>query len=416
MKFFKTNKFNILFYPYPTEFIYSSICINIGSNNEKDGERGMAHFFEHMIFKGSTKIKKPMETLESLGCYMNASTYYNQTKYYIYGNYSHYKTILKILIYLLLYPSFPKKTFEKEIDVVLEEIRLSENNFENLLWFSTMKDLYKDHDIPYSKRVIGERKDIQKFTKEKLLSFIREQYYKNTFYLTICGKFKEKEIKTYLENILKEPLTSYTPVYKKIETTCSIPFFSSRKKPTIQFIKKKEIHKNISFMIFRFTSFYNKNIDIMSLLLIIIGDSFSSFLFQLLREKHGLTYTQGSSNCYFMNHGFIYLYFHSDINNTKKIIELIWNSLQKMNIKEKDLVIAKEIYKNTYYRKKENLLDWTDTMEEHWTFQKKIPTLSSIDKITLHDIQTLFKNVFRKDNLYMYSIGNYKKIPILNIS
>ena len=57
MKFFKTDKFNILLYPYPTEFIYSSISINIGSNNEKDGERGLAHFFEHMIFKGSTKIK-----------------------------------------------------------------------------------------------------------------------------------------------------------------------------------------------------------------------------------------------------------------------------------------------------------------------------------------------------------------------
>jgi len=72
-----------------------------------------------MICKGSTKLKKPIETLESLGCYMNASTDYNQTKYYIYGNYKNYKIILKYLIYLLLYPSFPEKTFKNEIGVVL---------------------------------------------------------------------------------------------------------------------------------------------------------------------------------------------------------------------------------------------------------------------------------------------------------
>lgn len=415
MKFFKTDKFNILFYPYPSEFIYSSITINIGSNNEKDGERGMAHFFEHMIFKGSTKIKKPIEILESLGCYMNASTYYNQTKYYIYGHYTHYKIILKILIYLLLYPSFPEKTVKNEIGVILEELRISENSSSDLLWFHTMKDLYKENDIQYSKRVIGEKKDIEQFTKEKLVSFIREQYYKNTFYLTICGKLKENELKKYLEQILKEPLTSYTPLYKKIESQLQIPFFLKKKEPTIQFIKKKGYEQNLTFMIFRFTNFYNTFIDSMNLLLIILGYSHSSFLFQLLREKHGLTYTQSCSDCYFINHGFIYIQFKSDIKNVKKIIELIWNSLKKFKIKEKELQTAKEVYKNKYYRNKENLLDWIDIIEEHWTFNKKIPTLSSIDKITLYNIQTLFKNVFQKNNLYIYSIGNYKKIPTIKI-
>ena len=89
---------------------------------------------------------------------MNASTDYNQTKYYIYGNYKNYKIILKYLIYLLLYPSFPEKTIQNEIGVVLEELRISENSSSNLLWFSMMKDLYKDYDIQYSKPVISKKK------------------------------------------------------------------------------------------------------------------------------------------------------------------------------------------------------------------------------------------------------------------
>lgn len=415
MKFFKTDKFNILLYPYPTEFIYSSISINVGSNNEKDGERGLAHFFEHMIFKGSTKLKKPMETLESLGCYMNASTYYNNTKYYIYGNSKNYKAILKCLIYLLLYPSFPEKTFKNEIGVVLEELRISENSPSDLLWFSIMKDLYKDHDIQYSKPVIGKRTDIEKFTKEKLLSFIRNQYYKNKFYLTICGKFKENQIKKYLKEIVKEPLLSYTPSYRKIETQLNIPFFLSSQKPTIEFIKKKGYEQNLTYMVFRFTDFYSKFIDSMNLLLIIIGHSHSSFLFQLLREKHGLTYTQGCSECYFMNHGFIYIRFKSDLKNVKKIIELIWNSLKKFKIKEKELHTAKEVYTNNCHMEKENLLNWIDRIEEYWIFNKKIPRIDNIKKITVMDLQNLFNKVFIKENLHIFSIGDYKEIPSVKI-
>lgn len=415
MKFFKTDKFNILLCPYPTEFIYSSICIKVGSNNEKDGERGLAHFFEHMIFKGSTKIKKPIETLYSLGCYMNASTYYNDTRYYIYGNYRNYKIILKCLIYLLLYPSFPEKTFRNEIGVVLEELRINENSASESLWFSIMKDLYKDHDIQYSKPVIGKREDIEKFTKDKLLSFIREQYYKNKFYLTICGKFRENDIKKCLNEILKEPLVSYNPLYKKINNKLNIPFFSPNHKPNIEFIKKKGFEQNLTFMIFRFTDFYSKFIDSMNLLLIIIGHSHSSFLFQLLREKNGLTYTQGCSDCYFMNHGFIFIRFKSDLKNVKKIIELIWNSLKKFKIKETELKTAKEIYINNFNREKENLFYWIDKVEEHWIFDKKIPRIENIKNIGTKDLQNLFEKVFIKENLNIYSIGNYKKIPSITI-
>ena len=415
MKFFKTDKFNILFYPYPSEFIYSSISINIGSNNEKDGERGLAHFFEHMVFKGSTKIKNPIKLLESLGCYMNASTDYNQTQYYIYGNHSHYKIILKILIYLLLYPSFPEKTIQNEIGVILEEVRMYDNDIPDLLWNFMMKELYKDNDIQYSKKIIGEIKDIKNFSRKKLLNFIREKYYKNKFYLTIYGKFNEKDIKEYLEKILKKPLTSYIPLCKKIETELKIPFFSSNHKPTIEFFKKPGHNQNLTFMVFRFTDFYNKNIDTMNLLLKILGYSHSSFLFELLREKNGLTYSQSCHSYYFQNHGFIYIRFESDIKNTKKIIELIWNSLKKLRIKKDELKTAKEIYRNNYNMEKENFLDWVNEIEENWILEKEIPTLKNIDKISLEDIQNLFKKVFIKENLNIYSIGDYKKIPSIKI-
>ena len=71
-----------------------------------------------------------------------------------------------------------------------------------------------------------------------------------------CGKWKEKEIIEYLEILLKEPLHSYSPIYKKIDTSLIIPFFSSRNKPTIKFIKKTGYNQNLTFMVFRFVNFY----------------------------------------------------------------------------------------------------------------------------------------------------------------
>ena len=225
-------------------------------------------------------------------------------------------------------------------------------------------------------QLLVKKKDIKKVSRKNLLKFIQEQYYKNKFYLILFGKFNEKDLKTDIEQILKEPLLSYTPTYKKIESPLHIPFFSSNHKPIIKFMKKKGYKQNLTFMVFRFTNFYNKYIDTMSLLLLIIGHSHSSFLFQLLREKHGLTYSQNCNSRYFQKHGFIYIRFESKIENTKKIIELIWNSLKKFKIKEKELKTAKEVYINNFNM--ENLLNWIHRMEEHWILNKKIPTLSNI--------------------------------------
>lgn len=414
MKFFHTNKFNILFYPYPTQFFYSSITIKIGSNDEKIGERGLAHFLEHMIFKGSKNVNDSIVLLESLGCYMNAYTFYDETKYFIYGNHIHYETILSVLIDYLLNPNFPKKTFEKEIQVVMEEIRLSDNDFEESLMSYQMKDLYQKYDKPFSQRIIGEIKDIKTFSKKKIMSFFKNYYEKSKYYLTIFGKFQEKKVKQYLEKIIGEPLIPYVPVFKKIEKSLKIPFFPTQDKPTIKFFKKKEVEQNLTNIVFRFTNIYNKNIETMFLLLNIIGDSQTSLLFLLLREKFGLTYNQGCDFSIFKNHGYVQIFFESDVKNTKKIIELIWKKISNYKIKEKELEIAKEIYKSEFLIKKENLLDWVEIVEENWIIEKKIPSLQNIEKIRLSDVQNLLENVFSKKNMYIYSIGNFKKIPTIH--
>jgi len=154
---------------------------------------------------------------------------------------------------------------------------------------------------------------------------------------------------------------------------------------------------------------------LMNLLLLIIGHSHSSFLFQLLREKHGLTYTQGCSECYFKNHGFIYIRFKSDLKNVKKIIELIWNSLKKFKIKEKELHTAKEVYINNYNMEKENLLNWIHRMEEDWILNKKISRIENIKKINVKELQNIFHRVFIKENIDIYSIGDYQEIPSIRI-
>ena len=116
-----------------------------------------------------------------------------------------------------------------------------------------------------------------------------------------------------------------------------------------------------------------------------------------------------------MNHGFIYIRFKSDLKNVKKIIELIWNSLKKFKIKEKELHTAKEVYTNNCHMEKENLLNWIDRIEEYWILNKKIPRIENIKKITVMDLQNLFNKVFIKENLHIFSIGDYKEIPSVKI-
>ena len=166
-----------------------------GISFEEKNKVGLAHFLEHMIFKGS-KLLKPGEfdlRIEALGGFSNASTGYDDVHYYVDIPTSNLEEALSLLTNLVLFPNLKDKEFELEKRVVIEEILQSQDQKDELIFNSLLKSIWLDH--PYSKSILGEEENINELKLADLKNFHNNFYVPQNSCIAVAGKLP----KNYLE-------------------------------------------------------------------------------------------------------------------------------------------------------------------------------------------------------------------------
>jgi len=162
---------------------------------EEKNKVGLAHFLEHMIFKGN-KLLEPGEfdlKIETLGGISNASTGYDDAHYYVDIPPNNLEEALSLLTNLVLFPNFNEKEFELEKKVIIEEILQSHDQKDELIFNSFLKRVWLDH--PYAKSILGKEKNINELELMDLESFHKKHYTANNSCIAIAGKLP----KNYLE-------------------------------------------------------------------------------------------------------------------------------------------------------------------------------------------------------------------------
>ena len=151
--------------------------VRTGSVNETDANSGVAHFLEHLFFKGTAKhpAKEFDRILESKGAVTNAATSKDFTHYYILIPSENFELALDLHSDMLLNPLIPRKELEKERKVVIEEISKNNDKPTNILYKNMIHEFYKLH--PYKRDVIGTKEVIETISREQILDF----YKKGTF-------------------------------------------------------------------------------------------------------------------------------------------------------------------------------------------------------------------------------------------
>ena len=166
-----------------------------GISFEEKNKVGLAHFLEHMIFKGS-KLLEPGEfdlRIETLGGFSNASTGYDDVHYYVDIPTSNLEEALSLLTNLVLFPNLKDKEFELEKRVVIEEILQSQDQKDELIFNSLLKSIWLDH--PYSKSILGEEENINELKLADLKNFHNNFYVPQNSCIAVAGKLP----KNYLE-------------------------------------------------------------------------------------------------------------------------------------------------------------------------------------------------------------------------
>ncbi|HEY9908694.1 MAG TPA: pitrilysin family protein [Thermosynechococcaceae cyanobacterium] len=194
------NGLTIVAEQMPIEAVSLNLWLNVGSALESDDINGMAHFLEHMIFKGTARLQSGEfeRRVEERGAITNAATSQDYTHYYITTAPQDFATLAPLQIDVVTNPSIPDAAFERERSVVLEEIRRSQDNPRRRT-FQHTAELTFDR-LPYRRQVLGPASVIENLTAQQMRDFHRAWYQPQSIIAVAVGNLPVEELMAIVES------------------------------------------------------------------------------------------------------------------------------------------------------------------------------------------------------------------------
>lgn len=290
------------------------IILNTGSRDELPEEQGIAHFIEHVIFKGTKKRKAfhIISRIEDVGGELNAYTGKEETAVYATFLNEHYDRSMELISDIITNSTFPERELEREKEVVIEEINSYQDTPQELIFDDFDELLFDGH--PIARNILGTPELVKSFNKQSITRFIGNNYHTDEMVLSLVGnipfdKFHtmaEKYFAKIPEKIRVRPrtaFTNYTPGFKRV------------KKDTFQ---THCVLGNIAY-----DARSKKRMGMVLLNNILGGQSMNSRLNLSLRERNGLVYNVESAYSSFSDTGSFNIYFGTDKENLEKALRLI---------------------------------------------------------------------------------------------
>ncbi|MFA8301393.1 MAG: M16 family metallopeptidase [Hyphomicrobiales bacterium] len=316
-----SNGIRVIHKEVNSEVGHCGVFINAGSRDEAEDESGMAHFIEHVIFKGTTKRKAyhVLNRLESVGGDLNAFTSKEETCVYASFLNEYYKRTLELFADIIFNSTFPEKEIEKEKDVVIDEIYSYKDSPSEEI-FDEFEDLvYEGH--PLGRNILGTKQEVKSFNRNKIIEFIKKHYYTSEMVIASVGNIPFKKLIGYIEklfggvassmgSIVRNPYQDYKPRYKKVKR-----------------------NSYLSHCMIGNTAFPRKDYRKNTLILlnnILGGPGLNSRLNLNIREKYGFTYNIESNYQAYSDTGVFNIYLGTDQEYLEKTINLAFKELKKL--------------------------------------------------------------------------------------
>ncbi|HIP98224.1 MAG TPA: insulinase family protein [Aquifex aeolicus] len=369
-----------------TQVVSLQVWFKVGSVYEREKERGIAHFLEHMLFNGNDKYAygEAEALIESLGGQINAATSKEYTYYYINIASPYWKEGLDVLFHLTMRATLEEKMIEKEKPIVLEELYRAKDNPLTLLWWGFEKEVYKVS--PFRHPIIGYEQTIKNFTRDLLLEFYRSFYQPRNAAVVIVGNIDPKEVLEFIENtFVSEPSR---PVPKRV-----IPEEPPQLKVRSKTLKDPRIgpDKCYSVIGWRIPPLATlEDYDILVLNEILSGGR-TSLLYKKLRER-GIVY---GVNSY-------------DFERSRDNIFVIFASMHPQNL---------ELYKRELFKLLQELYDKL-TQEELEKYKKRLINSEIFEKEEVENEASFYGyslTVAGKLNYALYFFENIKKVEVKHI-
>lgn len=407
------NKLRIITASLPyTRSVCVSIFIGAGSRHEKEG--GIAHFVEHLLFKGTQKratAKELSEAIEGVGGVLNGETDKEMSILWSKVARPHFPLAIDVLSDMLLHSKFEPQEIEKERQVIIDEIKMHLDNPSYRADILIDELLWPGH--PLGREVAGTKETVSQIDRESILEFVSQYYVPNNTVISIAGNVEHKEVVEALGEIFSlwhpKELIPFQPVEEQKE--------GSRFK-----LEAKEIEQTHLCLGLHGISYLHPDRFALDLLNILLGEGMSSRLFLEIREKRGLAYGINSYVLHFQDTGSLIVSAGVDPKRFESALQAILEELEKIKeeISEEELKRAKEFAKGRLLLRMEdtrNVANWAGGQE---LLIGKILSLDEvlniIDSLTPEDLKRVAKKIIQKDKIHLAVVGPpYKEEKIAKI-
>ena len=304
-----------------SKVVHCGFMIDVGSRDESAEEQGIAHFWEHMAFKG-TKRRRAFHILnrmESVGGELNAYTTKEKIAFYTSVLDTHFEKAIELLSDITFHSIFPEKQIEKERKVILEEMAMYHDSPEDAIQDEFDGVIYPDHAL--GRNILGTQQTVTHFSREDFFRFISEHLNSDRIILSIVGNIPESKVKRVAQKYL-----SSLPVFKAEKKRRAAGVYLPSKKKIFRPLTQS--HCAIGATAYPLN--HEKRLKFYTLLNILGGPGMNSRLNLALREKYGFVYAIDASYHGYSDTGMYGIFFATDPSQLQRSIRLVQKEMRKL--------------------------------------------------------------------------------------
>ena len=404
------NGLRVLTIPMPSlESATVLVMVGAGSRYENRQNSGIAHFLEHMAFKGTEKRPTALDIssqIDGMGGEFNAFTSKETVGYYIKTAKSRVETSIDLLADMLLHSKLEVEEINKEKGVIIEEINMYED-----MPARKLGDIYEQllyGDTPMGWDIAGFKDNINGMTRDHFVSYMDQLYSASNMTVVVAGGVNHDEIIALIEK--------YFGAMRNFETKGFDHLTESQTEPALLLQQKKteQVHVAIGIRTVPITSPKRYPLSVLSA---ILGGGMSSRLFHEVREKRGLAYYVRSSSDEYADVGSLVSSAGIDPKRVVEAVEVMMAEYGKistgnMGLTDEELSKAKEFLKGHLVldledsRSVAGFYAHQELLEE--VIENPADVINQIDKVTKEDIENVGKEFFVNSTLNLALIGNFE--------
>ncbi len=381
----------------------AGVWVCTGTRDEDPASMGISHLLEHMVFKGTKKRSafQLAKVMEARGGELNAYTTREYTCYYATSLSKDIKLNLDVLMDIVTNATFPKHEFEKEKQVVLQEIAMSSDDYDEYVFDVFFEECYRQHPLGWP--ILGTEETIGSISRKNIVDFYKTRYRGHDLMFSIAGRVNHNEVCDLIESYLGKKVRKS---FKK----------KPRSKPKYHAFTKlieKDIEQTHILMGFEAPSLSAPDRYESHIFNTLLGGGMTSKLYQSIRERKGLAYSVYSTLLNTTDAGLNLVYCAVDPEQAEEAVDIIVRDLKKIR---REKISKSEL--NFFRTQAKGYLElYSDDIENRMNivglnqlvfdkYHTMEDTLKGLDAVTTASMRSYIEKYVRPDKFSLLVLGS----------